>query len=220
MTATLAVIAKAPVPGRVKTRLCPPCTPVQAARLAEAALRDVVDAMLATPAARRALVLDGRAPAWLPAAFDVVPQRGDGLDERLAHAFADLGRALVVSMDAPQVRPADLRAGLRALDRHGAVLGPAADGGYWAIGLRRPVPSALLGVPMECARTLAAQRRRLDALGLRRAELRELRDVDTWADAIAVAAEAPRTRFAAALSATVERLQHPVGAARHEHAPG
>jgi rSAM/selenodomain-associated transferase 1 len=218
--ATLAVIAKAPVAGRVKTRLCPPCTPPQAARLAEASLHDVVTAMLATPAARRVVVIDGESPPWLPPQLEIVPQRGDGLDERLAHAFADLGRALIVSMDTPQVRPADLLAGLRALGRHDAVLGPAADGGYWAIGLRRPDPGALLGVPMGGDRTLAAQRRRLDALGLRRAELRMLRDVDTWADAVAAAAEAPRTRFATALSATVDRLQHAVGAAGHEHAPG
>ena len=206
MTATLAVIAKAPVPGRVKTRLCPPCPPLQAARLAEASLRDVADALLATPADRRVIVLDGPRPAWLPSQVDVVPQRGDGLDERLAHAFADLGRALIVSMDTPQVRPLDLLAGLRALDRHDAVLGPAADGGYWAIGLRRPDPRALLGVPMGDDRTLTAQRQRLDALGLRRAELRELRDVDTWADARAVAEARPSTRFARALGEVEARL--------------
>jgi uncharacterized protein len=225
LTATLAVIAKEPVPGRVKTRLCPPCTPLQAASLAAASLRDVLAAMLATPADRRVVVLDGRAPAWLPRQLDVVSQSGDGLDERLAHAFAELGRALVVSMDTPQVQPADLLAGLRALDRHDAVLGPAADGGYWAIGLRRPDPRALLGVPMGHERTLAVQRQRLDALGLRRAELRVLRDVDTWADALAAAADAPRTRFAAAVSATVvavgvQRREHAVGAAGHEDAPG
>jgi uncharacterized protein len=220
VTATLAVIAKAPVPGRVKTRLCPPCTPSQAALLADASFRDVVDALLATPADRRVVVLDGPRPAWLPSQVDVVPQRGDGLDERLAHAFADLGRALIVSMDTPQVRPLDLLAGLHALDRHDAVLGPAADGGYWAVGLRRPDPRTLLGVPMGADRTLTAQRRRLDALGLRRAELRELRDVDTWTDALAAGAEAPRSRFGAALSATVDRLQLTVGTAGHEHAAG
>lgn len=220
MTDTLAVIAKAPVPGRVKTRLCPPCTPAHAARLADASLCDVVGALLATPADRRVVVLEGPAPNWLPSELHVLPQRGDGLDERLAHAFADLGRALIVSMDVPQVRPADLLAGLRALDRHDAVLGPAADGGYWAIGLRRPDPLALVGVPMGADRTLTSQRRRLDALGLRRAELRVLRDVDTWADAMAVAAAAPATRFAAALSADVDDLQLAVGAAGDERSPG
>ena len=216
MTATLAVIAKAPLPGRVKTRLCPPCTPSEAAELAEAALRDVVDVMIATPADRRVVVLDGPPPAWLPPELGVVAQRGGGLDERLVHAFDDLGRALIVSMDCPQVLPADLSVGLCALRRHDAVLGASADGGYWAIGLRRPEPRALIGVPMGGARTLAAQRRRLDALGLRHAELRELRDVDTWADAVAVATDARGTRF----SAAVDRLEHTVGAPGHEHASG
>lgn len=55
----LAVIAKAPVAGRVKTRLCPPCTPQQAAALAGAALQDTLAAVAATPAHRRVLVLDG-----------------------------------------------------------------------------------------------------------------------------------------------------------------
>jgi rSAM/selenodomain-associated transferase 1 len=216
VTATLAVIAKAPLPGRVKTRLCPPCTAPEAAELAEASLRDVVEAIVATPADRRVVVLDGQPPRWLPPELDVIAQRGSGLDERLAHAFDDLGRALIVSMDCPEVRPADLRAGLRGLRGHDAVLGPSADGGYWAIGLRRPEPRALVGVPMGGSGTLAAQRRRLDALGLRRIELRELRDVDTWADALAVAPRARGTRF----SATVDRLEQAVGAAGHEHAAG
>jgi uncharacterized protein len=201
VTATLAVIAKAPVPGRVKTRLWPPCSPPEAARLAEASLRDVVGALLATPADRRVIVLDGDSPPWLPPQLDVVPQRGDGLDERLAGAFEDLGPALVVGMDTPQVTPGDLLAGLRALEHWDAVLGPAADGGYWAIGLRRPEPRALLGIPMSTGHTLAAQRERLDALGLRWTELRVLRDVDTWPDAVAAAGAASGSRFAAAVAA-------------------
>lgn len=201
MTAALAVIAKAPVAGRVKTRLCPPCSPEQAALLAQAALADVLDAMLSTPAARRVIVLDGEPPAWLPSGIDVVSQRGDGLDERLAAAFDDIGPALVIGMDSPQVRPVELWLGLDAVRIHDAVLGPAEDGGYWAIGLREPDPQALLGVPMSSPDTLRAQRERLARLGLRRAELRALRDVDTWADALAVARVAPRTRFARALAA-------------------
>jgi rSAM/selenodomain-associated transferase 1 len=199
--ATLAVIAKAPVAGRVKTRLCPPCTPGEAAALAEAALRDTLAALAATAAARRAIVLDGAPGDWA-AGFDVLAQRGGGLDERLAHAFADLGGpALVVGMDTPQVTPALLGAALGALEDHDAVLGPARDGGYWCIGLRDPDPRALRGVPMSVAHTLAAQRRRLRALGLRTAEVAALDDVDTHADAAAVAAAAPGTRFAAAFAA-------------------
>src|SRR5437762_2879352 len=76
MTVALAVIAKAPQPGRVKTRLCPPCTPLQAAALARAALADTLAAVRATPAPRRVLVLDG---VWAAGGLEVVAQRGDGL---------------------------------------------------------------------------------------------------------------------------------------------
>src|SRR5205807_5507305 len=88
---TIIVLAKAPVPGRVKTRLCPPCDPAQAARLAEAALVDTLRAVAAPRWDRRVLVLDGTPGPWLPGRFEVLPQRGDGLDERLAHAFTDVG---------------------------------------------------------------------------------------------------------------------------------
>jgi hypothetical protein len=77
------------------------------------------------------------------------------------------------------------------------VFGPAADGGFWALGLRVPDPSLLRGVPMSTARTGAIQRDRLVAAGLRIADLPRLRDVDTAADAVAVSRLAPRSRFAA-----------------------
>lgn len=204
MRATLAVIAKAPVAGRVKTRLCPPCSPAEAAGLAGAALRDTLAAVARTPVARRVVVLDGAAGSWLPAGFDVVPQRGDGLDERLAAAFTDVGGPiLLIGMDTPQVTPALLSGALAALTRPGvdAVLGSAPDGGYWAIGLRAPDPAVFLGVPMSTAGTGAAQRRRLTELGIRTADLPALADVDDWAGARAVAAVAPASHFARAVHA-------------------
>jgi uncharacterized protein len=203
---TLAVIAKAPVPGRVKTRLCPPCTPAQAAALAEAALADTLAATVAVTD-DVALVLDGAPGPWAPPGVRIVTQRGGGLDERLANAFDDLGDgpALIVGMDTPQVTPALLARALHGLHQHDAVLGPAADGGYWCIGLRRPDPRALLGVPMSADDTLVAQRARLRALGLRVAEVATLVDVDTIADAHHVASLAPRTRFARALEHALER---------------
>lgn len=204
---TLLIIAKAPDPGRVKTRLCPPCTPTQAAALAEAALADTLHAGLASGASRRVLVLDGQPGAWLPAGFEVVAQRGRGLDERLGSAFEDArpGPALVVGMDTPQVTSELLDDGLVRLVEPGieAVIGGASDGGYWAIGLRRPDRRALRGVPMSVASTGEAQRARLRELGLRVHELPALRDVDRFEDALAVAASAPSTRFAATLAAIV-----------------
>ena len=192
---TLLVIAKQPVPGRVKTRLVPPCTHEQAAALAEAALADTLRTVLTAPARRRVLVLDGRPGPWLPPGFDVVPQCGGPLDERLAAAFAAVhGPALLIGMDTPQVTPALLTVDWRAAD---AVFGPAEDGGFWALGLRAPDPALLRGVPMSTPATGAIQRGRLLAAGLRVTDLPRLRDVDTAADVAVVARQAPRSRFAA-----------------------
>ncbi|HZD16847.1 MAG TPA: TIGR04282 family arsenosugar biosynthesis glycosyltransferase [Actinomycetota bacterium] len=212
MSVALLVIAKEPLPGRSKTRLSPPCTPGEAARLAEAALADTLGAVAAARVrGRRVLVLDGAPGPWLPAGFEVVPQRGGGLDERLAHAFEEAGGpGVLVGMDTPQLTPRmveDAALELRG-PGVGAVLGPAADGGYWAIGLREPDPEVFLGVPMSTDRTCDAQRTRLRELGIPVAELGELRDVDTVQDAFAVATLAPATRFARVLA----ELSIPTGA--------
>ncbi|MFJ6702046.1 MULTISPECIES: DUF2064 domain-containing protein [unclassified Streptomyces] len=200
---TLLVIAKEPRPGRVKTRLTPPFTPAQAAGLAEASLADTLDAVAAAPAGRRVLVLDGEPGPWLPAGFDVVPQCAGGLDARLADAFAHCrGPALLIGMDTPQVTPDLLTVDFADCD---AYFGPAEDGGFWALGLADPDPALLRGVPMSTARTGAVQRRRLVAAGLRVADLPLLRDVDTAADASAVAALAPHGRFAARLAESPAR---------------
>jgi glycosyltransferase A (GT-A) superfamily protein (DUF2064 family) len=195
LAAQVIVIAKEPIPGRVKTRLTPALSPATAAALAEAALADTLRTVLMAPAARRVLVLDGEPGPWLPPGFEIVPQCAGPLDERLAAAFAGVrGPALLVGMDTPQVTPGLLVVDWRAAD---AVFGPAADGGFWALGLREPDPALLRGVPMSTSATGAIQRARLVAAGLRVAELPQLRDVDTAADALAVAREAPQTRFAA-----------------------
>ncbi|MEV8019736.1 DUF2064 domain-containing protein [Streptomyces sp. NPDC086554] len=197
------VIAKQPLPGRVKTRLTPPYTPQEAARLAEAALRDTLDAVLAAPARRRVLVLAGEAGPWLPDGFDVVPQCAGGLDQRLAAAFAGCaGPALLIGMDTPQVTPALLAPALGpdAWRDADAWFGPAVDGGFWALGLAEPDPELLRGVPMSTPTTGAAQRGRLTAAGLRVRDLPVLRDVDTAEDASLVAADAPDGRFAQALA--------------------
>ena len=197
----LLVMAKAPVPGHSKTRLCPPCTPAEAAALAEAALADTLETVAAA-GARPVLALDGSPGPWLPAGFRVFPQRGDGLDERLANAWDDAGGpAVQIGMDTPQVTVALLGSAIAALEAPGtgAVLGPAPDGGWWALGLHRPQRRALIGVPMSTPSTGAIQRRRLRALGLRVATLPTLRDVDRFDDALAVAAEVPHSRFAQAV---------------------
>lgn len=204
---TLLVIAKEPLPGRVKTRLTPPYTPTEAALLAEAALADTLRTVLAVPARRRVLVLEGRPGPWLPPGIEVVPQCAGGLDERLAAAFAGCtGPTLLVGMDTPQITP-DL---LKPPHDCDAWFGPADDGGFWALGLAAPEsapPDLIRGVPMSVPETGAVQRRRLVDAGLTVRDLPRLRDVDSAADAAYVAGLAPHGRFAA----TLRRLT-PVGA--------
>src|SRR6202795_4266553 len=103
------VMAKSPVAGLGKTPLCPPLTPGDAARVAEAALADTLDSVARCGADRRILALEGEPGPWLPAGFEVIEQRGDGLAERLATAWADAGGSgIQIGMDTPQVRPRDL----------------------------------------------------------------------------------------------------------------
>jgi uncharacterized protein len=205
---TVAVIAKAPRPGHVKTRLSPPCTDDEAARIATVLLADAIDVVAAVPGSRPAVLLDGEPGPWLPEGVAVVPQRGRSLEERLINGFEDLGGpALIVAMDSPDLTVADVQVAVVALcDGADAVLGPADDGGYWAIGLRRPVAAALAEVPMSRPDTLAAQRARLDALGLRRVELRALADVDTFGDALAAAARRPLSALASVVGDVARRL--------------
>ena len=210
------VICKAPVPGRVKTRLCPPCTPEGAAAVAAAALADTLATVVATPADRRVLALDGEDGGWRAelggAGLDVIAQRGDGLGARLDAAFADCfaqgpGPVVIVGMDTPQLQVGHLLALADAVGtgegdapRADAALAPAVDGGYWAIALARPTPGAFDGVPMSVEGTREAQRRRLEALGCTVVETDLLRDVDEAADARAVAAQVPGSRFADAVT--------------------
>jgi hypothetical protein len=209
---TVIVIAKMPVPGQVKTRLTPPFSPQQAALLARAALTDTLEVVAATPVARRVLALAAAepesVPGWVPDGFEVIPQRGGGLDERLAAAFTDAyagGMPMVlIGMDTPQVTPdllADAATPLVSGEAD-AVLGPAADGGFWLLGLRAPNWSLLHGVPMSRSDTGQEQLARLRSAGLRVALMPELTDVDFAQDAMRVAAGIPRSRFATVLART------------------
>jgi rSAM/selenodomain-associated transferase 1 len=219
LPAQVIVLAKEPVAGRVKTRLCPPYEPEQAAALAGAALRDTIDAVRATPVRRRVLALDGPGDRWSRAGFPVLAQRGDGLDERIAHALTDAwaGAALpmlLVGMDTPQLTSEHVLSALaRLLGGWDAAFGPAADGGFWALGLRRPFPGLVRGVPMSSPRTGEHLLGRLRAAGLRTALLPRLRDIDTASDAAAVAPGAPGSCFARTLAAIGPAVQDVVGSA-------
>lgn len=196
----LLIVAKQPRPGRAKTRLIPAFGPEGSAALAAAALHDTFTAALGCGADRVVVSFDGDPSGIVPDDFEVVAQRTGTFAERLAGAWADAGTpGLQIGMDTPQVTAADLDEAMTRLAAPDtdAVLGPAADGGWWAIGLRTPQPRAFDGVPMSQPDTGAQQLAQLTSLALRTAMLSEHRDVDEPADVAAVAALAPATRFAA-----------------------
>jgi glycosyltransferase A (GT-A) superfamily protein (DUF2064 family) len=146
--------------------------------------------------------------------FTVLPQSSGGLDERLATICdAVRGPLLIIGMDTPQFS-ADHLAGL--LDdwyapgaRHEAWMGPATDGGFWALALRRPDGNLIRGVPMSTASTGARQLVRLESAGLSVGMLPELRDMDHFSDALKIAAEIPGSAFAQAVAQTAVRVQSP-----------
>lgn len=202
------VLAKEPVPGRCKTRLSPFYSPVQAAALAEAALLDTLDTVQALLTAERGwkllLSLDGQPRDWLPPGIEWVPQPAGTHDERIAGALQQAATQrdpadsiVLVGMDTPQVTSGHLRAARAALAAREAVLGPAADGGWWLLGLRAGLATRadelVVGVPTSTATTGERQRRRLEAAGLRVGRLSLLRDVDTARDVELVQAELDRT---------------------------
>lgn len=194
MNLQIIVVAKEPLPGKVKTRLQPPCTPHQAARIAKAALADTLTAVGNTPAARRILLLEGDYPA--PPGWEVTRQHGVGLAVRLANGFAETARpglaSLLIGMDTPQVTPALLGTVANGLSDMDAVLAPAEDGGWWALALREPRHGeALATVPMSRPDTAELTRKALAHQGLSVGVAPALRDVDTAGDLRAVAALCP-----------------------------
>lgn len=196
------VIAKAPVAGRAKTRLGAEVGMDVAAELAAAALLDTLRTCVATVGVDRCrLALEGDLAGAvyadrLAAALEgwrVIPQRGDGLAERLAHSHLDLaaeeqGPVVQICMDTPQVTEADLADVVDGLAGHDAVLADAEDGGWWALALADPWQGEhLVGVPMSTPTTGAATRAAFERAGLTVGRGRVLRDVDVAQDADAVA---------------------------------
>jgi uncharacterized protein len=202
----LLVVAKAPVAGLAKTRLCPPATPEEAADIAAAALLDTLDAVFAVPgttpvvaftgdltrASRRAEITESLNRAT------VIPQRGKDFADRLANAhgdIAELGPVLQIGMDTPQVTPQLLIGAIEQLQDLDAVLGHAADGGWWALGLRDPLQAqALRQVPMSRNDTGDLTYEVLSHLRI--GHLPVLSDVDTMSDAVQVASTMTTGRFA------------------------
>ncbi len=217
LAAQIMVIAKEPVPGRVKTRLTPPYSPAEAAEVAEAALVDTLAAVASASVTRRILALAGTPGRWLPPGFDVIGQRGGGLDERIAWALADARATcpaplVLIGMDTPQVTPALLAQAAEPLvsGTADATFGPAEDGGFWLLGLRAVDPALVLGVPMSRSDTGSLQLARLRQAGLRVRLLPELADVDTVGEAERIAAATPGSAFATCVKALGQRAARPL----------
>lgn len=202
---TLVLIAKEPLPGRAKTRLHPPLTLEQAAHLAAAAIDDTLAAMHSLPATRRILLFEGNRLPPRSEDYDVTGQTTGTLDQRLGAIFDECNEPmLLIGMDTPQLTADDLAPAFGGwpLDEHPDVdawFGPAADGGFWALGMREPRGDLIRGVEMSRDDTGALQLARLRSAGLRVGTLPTLTDVDTIDSAREVAALAPDTVFARAL---------------------
>ena len=161
------VFARAPVPGRAKTRLIPRLGAWGAARLQARLIRHAV----ATARAARC------GPVELHRSER---QRGKDLGERMHRALARARRpAIIIGTDCPELRPADLRRALRLLQAgYRAVLAPAEDGGYALIGMRHASPLPFESMPWGTGGVYAETARRLDAAGWRWRALRTVWDVD------------------------------------------
>ncbi len=211
------VVAKAPAPGVVKTRLALTVGDRFAAELAAAALLDTIevcaaafDTCLLALTGELAGAARGDELVAALSGWSVFGQRGDGLGERLVNAHGDAARrsrrpVLQVGMDTPQMGRDQLSelAGMLSGQDCDAVLGPADDGGWWLLGVTAPaLVEGLASVPMSSGRTCAETLRMLHGNGASVLFGPQLRDVDVVGDAVAVSRDFPHLEFAARWAAS------------------
>ena len=215
MENALIVVAKEPVPGLTKTRLCPPFTPEDAAEFYRCLLLDTLELMKRFDLADRSMAytpLEALSSfiEIAPESFHLFPQAGANLGERLAHALDhhfQLGyrRVAVMNSDGPTLPLAFLEEAFSSLDSADVTLGPGHDGGYYLIGMKRLHAELFDGIPWSTEQvvpqTLAVCRR----LGLKVHLLSEWYDVDVAADLDRLTADLARRRSAA--SCTWQFLQ-------------
>ena len=211
--AVIVVVAKAPLVGSVKTRLCPPLTYEQAARLYTGFLLDTVDIALSVPGCAVKAVCPTPQDAMqlaqlLPAEVGYFVQPGTGLTAALAGSFEQgltggFQKVFCISSDNPTLPASYLEEALAALDRPGIdlVLGPTADGGYYLIGAKMLYPELFSGMVWSTATVLAETLARAGKLGLQTHRLPPWYDLDTGREL---------ARFAGELG---EIVPVPVGAA-------
>ena len=185
-TTLLVILAKRPAAGRVKTRLCPPLLPQQAAQLAEAFIIDTCSSLGEVQGCERILCLDQPWTASSIATIDLWQQVDGDLGQRIEDVvMRGLQRAsvvLVVGTDAPGLPPPLFEHAIALLQSSDAVLGPAVDGGYYLIGFTRFEPGLLAGLPWSTPHTLSSTLQRLRSRSYRVQELPCWFDVDDAAD--------------------------------------
>jgi uncharacterized protein len=187
----LALFARRPVAGEVKTRLSPAVPPALAFELYRAMLEDALAVAAAAEAEERMVYwapgVEARDGPAVPPGLRERDQRGGDLGDRLARAFAELiatsgDRALILGADCPGLESGTLRDAFDQLESHDAVLGPARDGGYYLVGLRRPAPELFRDIDWSTARVLDQSVERAAQAGLTIALLPTLDDLDTPED--------------------------------------
>jgi rSAM/selenodomain-associated transferase 1 len=194
MTALLIIFAKEPRPGQVKTRLCPPLTPEEAAQLYHRFLQDILEEMVRVPEIRLAIAFDPpRAQPFFndlaPPGTDLFPQEGADLGERMTRALArglaaGFSPVLLRGSDIPDL-PANLVSEARealATRRVQVVLGPALDGGYYLVGLAEPQSGLFQGPAWSSPAVLSETLRLAEKSGLKVHLLPPWPDIDTYAD--------------------------------------
>ena len=187
----LLIFAKEPIPGRVKTRLGREIGMAEAARVYRHMGRAVVDRLRSGPYETVVSFAPSNAQAamhdWLGSdGLAFWPQVGSGLGARMSNAFRDaFGRAervCIVGTDVPGLERSHVLDAFALLDRHDAVFGPATDGGYYLLSLRRHVPSLFEGIVWSTPSVLAQSEQRAARCGLDVARISTLADIDTEAD--------------------------------------
>lgn len=190
----LAVMAKVPVPGQVKTRLCPPLAPADAAALARCFLLDRIEQLGALEAGEPMVAFAPRERepelrAVVPAGVRLVPQAGADLGARLDRLLTDLLAegyvgAIAVDADSPTLPTAFLRQACAALldGATDGVVGPTEDGGYYLIGLRKPAPDLFRAMPWSTPAVFPETQARARRLGLTLTVLPTWFDVDRGED--------------------------------------
>jgi hypothetical protein len=193
VSTALIIFAKAPIPGEVKTRLCPPLDYEEAASLHGTLVLDAIERTkglqgvslyvagapdLSHPFFK---ILEGRYGAKL------LQQRGSDLGARMRQAMQNafdqgVQSAILTGTDLPTLPRAYLAEAFKLIKDHDVVLGPTTDGGYYLIGLRKMVPGLFEGLAWSTGSVFAETKKKIESAGLSLGLLPECRDVDTLDD--------------------------------------